>query len=269
MQIAFSGGRSSALMLHHILENNGGLDPDHVRVIFTNTGREREETLDFVATCGTRWGVEIVWLEYRYGNGPRAVEVDHATASQNGEPFEALIRRKRHLPNVAARYCTAELKVRTAKRWLVGQGWKNWTTALGIRADEQSRLKYDPKERWQNWYPLAGAGIARRDVAAFWAAQPFDLALAGEDGRTPLGNCDGCFLKSEAVRAALARDDPDRFAWWIEMEALASRLSNTPSGAYWRKDGSCAELADFVARQGDWIFETEGALCQAEAGECT
>ena len=47
VQISFSGGRTSAFMLHQILEANNGL-PDRAKVIFTNTGREMEQTLDFV-----------------------------------------------------------------------------------------------------------------------------------------------------------------------------------------------------------------------------
>ena len=57
--IAFSGGRTSAYMLHHILEANGGL-PERAVVSFQNTGREMPETLDFVQECGDRWGVRIV-----------------------------------------------------------------------------------------------------------------------------------------------------------------------------------------------------------------
>ncbi|WP_420585804.1 phosphoadenosine phosphosulfate reductase family protein [Ruegeria sp.] len=268
VQIAFSGGRSSAFMLHQLLTANNGL-PDRVRVIFTNTGREMPQTLDFVAECGARWGVDIVWLEYRYEDAPMAVRVDYASASRKGEPFAALIRRKRHLPNPAARFCTAELKVRTAKRWLVAQGWQHWVSALGIRADEPRRLNTAPdRQRWTTWYPLAAAGVSRHDVARFWAARPFDLALPNLNGRCWLGNCDGCFLKSEADLAALARDYPERHRWWEEMEALAARLSNRPEGARFRKEYSRAGLRDFVDRQGDWIFETEGALCQASGGEC-
>ena len=59
VQIAFSGGRTSAYMLHHILEANGGL-PDRANVVFANTGREMPETLDFVQECSDRWSVPIV-----------------------------------------------------------------------------------------------------------------------------------------------------------------------------------------------------------------
>ncbi len=39
VQIAFSGGRTSAFMLHKILQANGDL-PERVKVMFLNTGRD-------------------------------------------------------------------------------------------------------------------------------------------------------------------------------------------------------------------------------------
>lgn len=266
--IAFSGGRTSAYMLHQILEANGDL-PDRVVVSFQNTGREMNETLDFVQQCGERWGVKIVWLEYRAAD-PRFEIVSHNSASRNGEPFEALIRKRKFLPNRVARFCTAEMKVHCSTRYLRSIGWDRWTNTVGIRADEPKRLKgAPPKERYTLWHPLADAGVSRHDVSAFWARQPFDLRLPNVDGRTQLGNCDGCFLKSEAARAALARDFPERAQWWADMEALAQSISSRPDNARFRKDGTWAQHIEFVDRQGDFLFNTEGALCQASDGECT
>jgi hypothetical protein len=94
------------------------------------------------------------------------------------------------------------------------------------------------------------------------------LRLPNIKGNAALGNCDGCFLKSEATLSMLARDYPERHAWWEEMERLASSLTASPNGAVFRKDQPRAKLRDFVERQGDWIFDTEGALCQADGGEC-
>ena len=260
VQIQFSGGRTSAMMLHHILEANGGL-PSRAVVCFQNTGREMPETLDFVHECGKRWGVPIAWLEYT-PDAPRFRIVKHATASRNGEPFAALIRKRGFLPNRVARFCTAELKVHCASRHARAQGWDAWQSAIGIRADEERRIPTKPqKERWQPWHPLFHAGVTKRDVVAFWARQPFDLQLANIGGRTPLGNCDGCFLKSEANRAALAREHPERFAWWVAIEA--------ETGATFRPAEPYGALAQFVARQGDWLFDDAGYLCQADEGECT
>jgi len=268
VQIAFSGGRTSAYMLHQILTANGNL-PERVQVTFQNTGREMPETLDFVQECGERWGVPIVWLEYR-PEPPGFEQVSHNSASRSGEPFEALIEKRRFLPNQQARFCTTELKVRTAKRYLRSLDWDYWTNCVGIRADEQRRLKPEGVklgDRWTIWQPLAHANVSKHDVALFWRHQPFDLRLANINGGTPMGNCDGCFLKSEAHNAMLARDYPERAAWWEAMEARTRQLTSGTSATF-SKRYSRAELRRFVERQGSWIFDAEGALCQADDGEC-
>ena len=116
VQIAFSGGRTSAYLLHRIIEANAGIPEDRCVVSFQNTGREMPETLDFVQECGARWGVNIVWLEYR-PDAPFFEVVSHNSASRAGEPFDALIDRKQYLPNKVTRFCTTELKVRPQKRY--------------------------------------------------------------------------------------------------------------------------------------------------------
>lgn len=271
VHIAFSGGRTSAYMLRQIMDANGGI-PERAAVTFQNTGREMPETLDFVAEVGAQWGVPIVWLEYR-PTAPWFEIVSHNSASRAGEPFDALIDKKRYLPNQQSRFCTIELKIRTAKRYLMSIGWRHWTNATGIRADEPNRLnKPAPKDRWTTWNPLADAGVSRRDVAAFWGAQAFDLQLPNVDGRCWLGNCDGCFLKSEAHVAAFTRDFPDRAAWWEAAEARVGALESSKGRpkdkAQFSKRYSRAELRDYMDRQGDFALSTEGALCQADDGEC-
>ena len=124
VQISLSGGRTSAYMLHHILEANGSL-PERVQVLFANTGREMPQTIDFVQELASRWGVYVTWLEYdRVDNKVGYKVVNHNSCSMNGEPFEKLVESKQYLPNVMMRFCTEELKVRTMKRYLVNElGW--------------------------------------------------------------------------------------------------------------------------------------------------
>jgi 3'-phosphoadenosine 5'-phosphosulfate sulfotransferase (PAPS reductase)/FAD synthetase len=267
VQIAFSGGRTSAYMLHQIMEANGGLG-DAV-VTFQNTGREMPQTLDFVAEVGARWGVPIVWLEYVGGPSVSFAIVNHNSASRNGEPFEALLRRRQMLPNLKARFCTEELKIRTAKRYLMALGWKGWTAARGIRRDELARHKPPvPKERATPWHPLFDAGVSKHDVAIFWRRQPFRLRLQVVKGKTLMGNCDGCFLKSEQNVALLARDYPERAAWWERMEAEHAHTARTHNGGMFSKRYSRRELREHIQRMGPGMFSTEGALCQADDGEC-
>lgn len=268
VQIAFSGGRTSAYMLHRILEANGDL-PDRVEVTFQNTGREMPQTLDFVAEVGRRWGVMVTWLEYR-PERPGFAIVGYQGASRDGEPFAALIRKRKYLPNQQTRFCTTELKIRTAKRYLRSLGWDRWTNATGIRADEPHRLnKPAPRDRWTVWNPLAEAGISRADVAEFWKGQPFDLDLPNVNGNCWLGNCDGCFLKSEASIAAFTREFPERAAWWEQMEDEVRAVTTSRDAGFFSKRYTRASMRRTMERQGDFLLSTEGALCQKDDGECT
>ena len=89
VQISFSGGRTSAYMLHQLLAVNGDFDPDRVQVVFANTGREMPQTYAFLQRCSEEWGVPITWVEGRPYNesGNRFEVVSHNSASRNGEPF--------------------------------------------------------------------------------------------------------------------------------------------------------------------------------------
>src|SRR5262249_51915872 len=90
--VSFSGGRTSAYMVHKIVRAHEGRLPDDVVVCFANTGKEREETLRFVHECATRWGVKVHWIEWR-NYDPGFEEVGYSSAARNGEPFATLIRK--------------------------------------------------------------------------------------------------------------------------------------------------------------------------------
>lgn len=252
--LSVSGGRTSGFMLNQILEANGGL-PDRAKVCFANTGREMPETLDYVQEMSSRWNVPIIWLEYtRRDNKVSFDVVSHNSASREGEPFEKLIISRSYLPNIVERFCTVELKIRTIKRYLVSIGWKHWVNCVGIRADEKRRVKVSKDVRFSNWYPLHEAKQTKREVKMFWRDQPFDLM-------TELSNCDGCFQFSEARRAMMFREHPERMKWWPKQEA--------DIGGRFIKSGTYADLRDFVEIQGDWIFDDQDFLCQKDGGECT
>ena len=57
--ISFSGGRTSGYMLKKILNAFGGKLPKKINVVFTNTGKEMTETLDFVKECSEKWDVNV------------------------------------------------------------------------------------------------------------------------------------------------------------------------------------------------------------------
>ncbi len=215
--ISFSGGRTSAFMLHEILAAHGGRLPDDVHVCFANTGKEREETLRFVHECESRWGVKVHWLE-RAPDGSCA-EVGYNSASRHGEPFAALIAKKGYLPNAVTRFCTVELKVRVMRDFAQALGWSHWLNVVGLRHDEGHRClkayarNETNKEPFKAYLPLDKAHVNVRDVTAFWRAQPFDLGL-----RSYEGNCDLCFLKSRRKLQTIMHEQPGASAWWIDQE---------------------------------------------------
>lgn len=269
--IAFSGGRSSGYMLYHILEAHGGQLPNSVVVSFQNTGREMPETLDFVEACSREWHVNIEWIEYDPSLSAKWKRVNHTTAARSGEPFTALIQKRKYLPNPVARFCTAELKVRTAKRFMMAQGFDHWTSVLGMRGDEPKRVLNALKpsrERWTNICPMATAGVTKQMVTEFWSRQPFDLKLPNAGGKTPLGNCDGCFMKSEATLAGFMRDYPDRAKWWVDLEESISTTKGKL--AQFNPSWSLRSLLQTVQSQGDWIFDTRNNFfCESTHGGCT
>lgn len=265
--ISFSGGRTSAYMLWRVLDANGGLPAECV-VCFANTGKEEEATLRFVRECSERWGVPITWVEYRDGEAGFAV-VDFDTASRNGEPFEALIRKRRFLPNPITRFCTSELKIRAMHKHLRSLGWDEWDQFIGIRADEPRRVS---KIRARGvstetvdetmCMPLADAAVSVGDVHAFWQRQPFWLELPTVNGRTLAGNCDLCFAKPPRQRLSLIAEQPKRAVWWVRMEKFAESISDKPSGARFNRYGepSYEQLAAFARDQIDMLDTDEAGI---------
>lgn len=268
--VSFSGGRTSAYMLHEIVRAWDGKLPDDVHVCFANTGKEREETLRFVHECGSRWGVKVRWLEYRNEDGKHSFEeVGYNSASRKGEPFEAIIRQRGFLPNPMSRFCTVELKIHTMARWARSLGFESgWLNVIGLRYDEGHRVlkaldrmeaKKDP---WRIAMPLSKAKVTKADVKAFWATQPFDLGLRDYEG-----NCDLCFLKTRGKIVALARERPDLVAWWLEQERYAAQsgVASVGSGDRFKEAWTYGELAREVRDQGH-LFD--GFMDEEHDAEC-
>lgn len=281
--ISFSGGRTSAYMLYQILQAYDYNLPHDVHVTFANTGKEREETLRFVHDCATHWGVRVRWLEYRdlsipYSRKQVAVEesfeeVGFNSASRNGEPFAAVIAKKKYLPNAVTRFCTVELKIRVMRDFARSIGFDRWNNVIGLRYDEGLRVlkalarNDEGKERFKAVTPLSKAKVTKRDVMAFWQAQDFDLGLQSYEG-----NCDLCFLKSRAKLAHIMRENPGIADWWIQQENTVG--ASKPSGAKFVTEYSYANLLDHTERSpllfDDLSDEHDvecGLVCEPEAAQ--
>lgn len=253
--ISFSGGRTSGYMLDRVLQSNGGLPPG-AHVIFANTGKEAEETLRFVRDCGNAWGVPIIWVEYR-PNEPGFEIVSFETASRNGEPFEALIRKRNYLPNPVARFCTVELKILRAVDVMRSLGYAEHENFVGIRADEPVRVakvRANPSGGTagvERRIPLAEVNVTKWDVKRFWEAQPFDLGLTNVDGTTPDGNCDLCFLKHSQIIVSKIAAEPTRAVWWARQEGSITNPKIKNGGTFRSDRPSYSQMLAFTRDQMD------------------
>jgi len=268
--VSFSGGRTSAYMARQVQLANPGKP---VTYLFANTGKEREETLRFVERCDKEWGLGLVWLEFR-PDAPGFAVVDFASASRQGEPFEAAIRLRQYLPNPVTRYCTVELKIRAMHRYLKSRGWADgngeWDQMVGIRADEHRRVakirrrgtsSETPREHMR--LPLADAGVTLADIDRFWREQAFALELPTVNGRTLLGNCDLCFLKGRQQTYSIIQSDLHSADWWARMETL---VESGGRAVTFRKDRpSYAEMQAYARQQqvlfADEVDDAIGCFC--------
>lgn len=291
----FSGGRTSGKMLWEILQAFGGEMPPDFPVCFENTGKEREETLQFIHEVEQRW-CPVIWLEYddvfdpakynkggkrkHFGPGDWAYKiVNFDTASRKGEPFAKMLRyyatyrdtikgEPPILPTVPSRMCTTHLKIKTNTRFMQSQGYEEFNAVQGIRFDEPRRwakmMAQNAKgsERYWNTLPLYDAKVVKQGVMNFWAMQPFDLDL---DPESHAGNCDLCFLKNTPKLVKLVQIDmaenggeSPRIGWWLEREAKA--------GMTFRKDRSYAQILE-LASSGVVVPETDEPIIDCICGD--
>lgn len=240
--ISHSGGRSSAMMAKIICDN---LPKDERIICFANTGKEHEKTLEFVRDFTIHFGHQIYWIEYCPINGFKLV--DFESASRNGEPYAALVTKRKYVPNVVTRYCTTELKIRPIKKFMKSLGFTEWYNAIGIRYDEPNRkarlANSCAKEPYETIAPLFDLRVTKPDTFTFWSQQPFDLEIPDF-----LGNCDMCFLKSRAKLKKIIKEQPERMLWWSEQEQK--------TGATFRKGLSYRQIENLVRTQPE-LFDSE------------
>ena len=263
--ISFSGGRTSAYMLWRVLQSHDGKLPDEAIVCFANTGKEDEATLKFIQACSDNWNVHINWLEFQPEEAGFKL-VTHDTASRNGEPFKEIIIKRNFLPNPVARFCTVELKIQPEIKYLKSLGWTNWSSMVGIRADEQrrvSKIRANPsggKSGPDRIMPLADAGITKEIVGNFWRENSFDLGLPNHNGVTSHGNCDLCFLKGASQILSLIAEKPERAVWWASMENTITNAKIKNGGRFRSDRPSYSAMIKFAADQTDMFDPNEEAI---------
>jgi len=250
--ISFSGGETSGYMAKRLTEDFR--DTHEIIALFANTGQENEESLVFVDICDREFGLNVVWIEadvqVESGKGTQANVVSFQTASRSGEPFEEVIK-KYGLPNPTNFVCTRELKITPMQNYLRSIGWakRSYQTAIGIRVDELDRMRSDA-EKELIIYPLINWGVDKPEINRFWRDMHFRLELKSYEG-----NCKTCWKKSDRKLFTIAKENPERFEFFAEMEAKysqytpLSRAENAaPPYSFFRKHRTVEDILDQAAK---------------------
>jgi hypothetical protein len=271
--ISFSGGRTSGYMTKKILDAKK--DEYDIKVIFANTGFENEATLQFVHDCDTHFGFNTVWIEgvtnMEKGVGMSHKVVTFETASRNGEPFEAVIQ-KYGIPNMQTPLCTIDLKRYPIEHYLRSIGWslRDYDLAIGIRTDEQRRVKEDKSRNvvypLVHWFPAD-----KQDVLDWWEDQPFDLQLQEHQG-----NCKTCWKKSFNKLVKLHTEDPTQFDFFERMEEKYGRVGaefakydDAPDRVFFRQRMSIKTFRQMAIKQADELSRMPTQLDLYADGGCS
>lgn len=212
--VSFSGGETSAFMVHWLKENKS--DEFEMVFVFANTGQENEETLKFANYIDKKYNLNLIWVEAvvnpEFGKGIRHKIVDFETASRNGQPFEKIIE-KYGIPNMNAPHCSRGLKEQPIKSFIKSLGWDEYFTAIGIRVDEFDRMNAKKDEK-KLIYPLVDMRPTnKQEINNFWNKQEYRLELKGYEG-----NCATCWKKSMRKLGTIAKYNPEKFDFFEKME---------------------------------------------------
>jgi hypothetical protein len=216
----FSGGRSSALMTIR-----GYRDGDIV--LFTDTGREHPKTYKFINDFEAHENIPVNRISYK----------------NSSDPFTRMLedQKKGFIPRRTRRICTSELKVLTARRWLVAQGYRSYEQNVGFRFDEKKRVSGYARQlkSIDTKFPLYDDGITKGDVLRYFAGKPYDLEIP-----SILGNCTLCFMKGQAAVMAILREFPELADPWImdEERFAEKRKGDVGSGGKYFENISMRQL---------------------------
>lgn len=234
--VSFSGGETSAFMSQWLWKNKQN-EFDMV-FVFANTGQENEETLEFVEQCSKYFGFPVYWVEGIFsktiGVGAKSKIVDFNSADRQGKVFEQMIS-VYGIPNQANPHCTRELKGNVINHFARHTiDWKNFYTAIGIRADESDRINSNAKSR-KLLYPLISQKfipVTKQHINFYWSKMPFRLNLKGYQG-----NCKWCWKKSLKKLQKTAFESPEKFDFPLRMEKKYGDFFPTQRSEKWIEEG--------------------------------
>ena len=222
-----SAGYSSIIMAAKLKE----WYPNH-NIIYgmANTSKEDEESLIFMDKCDKYFGFGMNWIEaiinQEKGKGTDYKITDFENLKRNGEIFEDGIK-KYGIPSKINKWCNRELKLVPLKKFCDNIfGAKNYSIAVGMRADEMDRVSKDYKTN-NVFYPLLDNGITTKERNKFWNDKPIQIKIPAYRG-----NCDMCFEKSNRKLMTIINEEPNKVIWWDKMIKKYSKITIDGKDSY-------------------------------------
>jgi 3'-phosphoadenosine 5'-phosphosulfate sulfotransferase (PAPS reductase)/FAD synthetase len=227
--------------VRHILGLSGGKDSTALAILlhkeipemeyfFCDTGKELQETYDYLDRIRVRLGINITYLESERG-------FDHWLEVYGGL-----------LPSPKMRWCTVQMKIKPLERWV---GDDKALSYIGIRADEDRDGYISTKPNIQPVFPFKERGLVKEDI----------LRLLDESGiglpdyyrwRSRSG-CFFCFFQRKYEWVMLAEEHPDLFA-----EAVRYEQQHSDGRTYTWTQGET--LLELLERKDEIIADHHKAL---------
>lgn len=264
--VSFSGGRTSAFLVYLMeQERRKGAE---VHYVFMDTGAEHPKTYEFIRNLVTVWGIPLVCIRMvalPMNKGVTYREVDVDDIGTDLVPFRDMLR-KYGAPDAARPHCSNKMKERPFQKYCAAKFGKDYTTWLGIRADEPHRLGEKPGIRF-----LAELSYAsKQDILNWWSDQPFDLEISEH-----LGNCVFCIKKTDGKVNLAIRDEPELYAEFLALvegdDVRTEGLKDPESSRkMYRRHRTLSEMADlFPEMTRDELFEKLKMARAFDTGNCS
>lgn len=175
--------------------------PPEIEYFFTDTGKELPEVYEYLRVLEARLKREIIRLPGNLKNDSQK-PFDHFLISEHGGL----------LPSRRQRWCTYKMKLLPMERFVKGDTAVNY---VGIRADEEARVKLSSRPNITAVYPFVQDGMVRSDI----------LKLLDNSTGIPKyyewrsrSGCYFCFFQRKNEWLGLRRRHPDLFQKAMEYE---------------------------------------------------
>ncbi|WP_170932739.1 phosphoadenosine phosphosulfate reductase family protein [Desulfosporosinus sp. FKB] len=209
--VAVSGGADSTALALLLWERG-----EDFEMVFSDTGGELPETYWILPRLAQRIDKKL-------------------NVVSNGSFFQHLVQYGFLLPGPRMRWCTKLVKMVPQRNFF--NQIRAEKVFVGIRADEPRRLERKNTEKYENAYPLAEAGMGKKDVKALCAN--YDLLNPVYEWRSNV-SCFFCFFQKKRDWLGLLKHHPTLYGVAEEWERQSS--ITTKQGWGWNQRFTLSQL---------------------------